>query len=241
MPTDAAPPPLDRSCALFLDFDGTLTNFQLNPATVRLPDHGGETLRRVADRLDGALAIVSGRDARDLADRTPTDLWRAGGHGIEIVAPGASPACAPPDAPTGLEAAIDAAAGPLGARVERKGPVLAIHYRAAPAIGADLERALAAALKNFPEYRLEGGKMVFETKPHDANKGRAVDALMARAPFAGRAPVFVGDDRTDEDGFEACARLGGRSVKVGEGDTTATSRLAGPGDVWTWLKAFAAA
>ena len=80
-----------------------------------------------------------------------------------------------------------------------------------------------------------GGKMVIELVPRSAGKGRAITDFLADAPFRGRLPVFIGDDTTDEDGFAVVNRLGGISVHVGGGATTAHYNLAAVPDVLTWL------
>ncbi|PLL04907.1 trehalose-phosphatase, partial [Klebsiella pneumoniae] len=77
---------------------------------------------------------------------------------------------------------------------------------------------------------------VVEIKPRGVNKGEAITAFMQEAPFAGREPVFVGDDLTDEAGFSVVNQLQGMSVKVGAGETQAHWRLADAAAVRTWLQ-----
>lgn len=240
-PSEANPPPIGPDAAVFLDFDGTLAAIQDDPETVALKPGGADVLAALSGRVAGALAILSGRDIRDLARRVPAALWRIGGHGLDVRAPGeaaGAPEAAPP-APLAAEVDAIAAAFP-GTRVERKGPILALHYRAAPEAGPALVDALANALGRaiaaHPGYRLQHGKMVFEAKPDGAHKGRAIAALMTRAPFAGRTPIMVGDDRTDEDAFATVRACGGSAVKVGAGESAAAYRLASPEAVWRWLE-----
>ena len=91
------------------------------------------------------------------------------------------------------------------------------------------------------DFELLAGKFVFEVKPSGKDKGTAIEEFMAEEPFAGRRPVFVGDDLTDELGFERVNRLGGDSVKVGGGPTRARWRLADARAVRDWLSALGAA
>ena len=98
-------------------------------------------------RLDGAVVLLSGRDVRDLARRTPATVWRAGGHGLETVAPGDPPPEPPPPPPETILAPLRAAATLPGVRLELKGPVAALHYRAAPAAEAACLAAAAAAAR----------------------------------------------------------------------------------------------
>ncbi len=231
------PPPVTRRHALFLDFDGTLTDIQDDPDTVRLPEAGPQVLSRLHEELGGAVAVISGRGVGDLAGRVPGSVWRVGGHGMDVCPPGAPPPRNTAAAPQALvEAFQGAAASSPGARLEIKGAVLAMHYRASPEIGPQLFDRLCALIDPFPDYRLQHGKMVIEAKPAAADKGKAVAALLRRPPFVGRTPVVVGDDVTDEDAMAAAVEAGGWAVKVGDGPSRAQHRLASPGAVWRWLE-----
>ena len=81
------------------------------------------------------------------------------------------------------------------------------------------------------------GKCVLEVKPRGIHKGQAIADFMTQAPFAGRIPVFVGDDVTDEAGFAAVQALGGWGIKVGEGPTMAQHRCMTPAALRGWLSA----
>lgn len=230
------PGPIPANAALFLDFDGTLAGIQDDPETVALPERGAEILQALAARLDGALTILSGRDIRDLSRRVPQTLWRAGGHGLETCVPGEAPGEMPAPPAQLARMLAHAVDGLDGVRIETKGPVFAIHYRAAPHLEEALEARLQQVIAEQSGYLLERGKMIFETKPEGASKGSALVRMMERAPFVGRVPVMVGDDTTDEAAMEAANAAGGWSVKVGEGATVAKYGLADPQAVWAWLE-----
>lgn len=236
------PPPLAAGDALFVDFDGTLAGLQDDPDTVFLVPGLADVLELAASRLDGALAVISGRDARDLAPRVPPGLWRIGNHGLVVLAPQETAPAALAGAPAAVAQAFDEISGRFaGTRVEAKGPVLALHYRQAPEAAGGLSAALAEAGLSGAGYRLQHGKFVFEAKPEGANKGRAIARMMRQAPFAGRRAVMIGDDTTDEDAFAEANQLGGLTVKVGPGETGALHRLADVAAVHAYLKELAGA
>lgn len=237
--SEAVPLPVLARChALFLDFDGTLAPIQDDPGTVSLPPGLDGVLDRLGGRLGGALAIITGRDIRDLSHRVPASLWRIGSHGLEVCAPGETPREHATAAPGGLMDALQAMAFQIpGVRLERKGQVLAMHHRAAPLAGGRLLDGMNALVAGYPGYKIQPGKMVIEAKPVAANKGRALAARMAEPPFAGCRPVMVGDDTTDEDAFAEALALGGDAIKVGAGESLAHLRLESPGAVADWLSA----
>jgi trehalose 6-phosphate phosphatase len=132
--------------------------------------------------------------------------------------------------------------GLTGVILERKPHAIALHYRLAPQ-REELIRSLAgrAARDLGPAFRIQAGKLVVEILPAEAGKGAAIARFMGLAPYAERIPVFLGDDRTDEDGFAVVNALGGLSVRVGEGaQTQARFRLHSPAAVRDWLAGLAA-
>ena len=236
------PPPLDAGDAVFVDFDGTLAGLQDDPDTVFLVPGLADILEAAAQRLRGALAVISGRDAGDLSRRVPAGLWRVGNHGLITLAPGEVPPEARAAAPDSVQGAFRSVSARFaGTRVETKGPVLALHYRQVPEDAGGIGAALAAADLAGAGYRLQHGKFVFEAKPEGANKGVALSRLMRSAPFLGRRAVMIGDDTTDEDAFAAANRLGGLTVKVGDGETVAGHRLADVAAVHDYLRELAGA
>ncbi len=219
-----------RNIALFLDFDGTLAGFKNDPETVHLSTEQVALLLQVSRSLAGATAIISGRDLRDLSKRIPNKLWRLGNHGLYSAPPGHMPSARfdtfPPDLRESLAASLQKLSGVW---IENKGPIIAIHYRAAPDAGPEIDKILAphiAAQNEHPhDFIIQRGHHVTEVKPAAANKGMALTRQMALPPFAGRTPIMIGDDTTDEDGFIAAAKLGGYGIKMGGGPTQAKYNL----------------
>jgi trehalose 6-phosphate phosphatase len=228
--------------AVFLDVDGTLLEIAPRPQTVSVPDDLRERLRALHLASGGAVALVSGRAIADLdALFAPLTLPAAGLHGFELRgASGAYRRQALPSA-AALESAREAMARLArrhsGLLVEDKRFALALHYRGAP----DLEDAVLAAMREVAagvsgELELQRGKMVAELRPAGSTKAQAVAAFLGEAPFAGRMPLFIGDDLTDEPAFELVNRRAGLSVLVGAPRASAArSRLAGVGEVRAWL------
>ena len=121
--------------------------------------------------------------------------------------------------------------------VERKHAAVALHYRRAPHLEALCRQVLTELIASRPQLELLRGKAVFEVKPAGIHKGIAIAAFMQEAPFAGRRPVFAGDDTTDEHAFAVVQPLGGIAVKVGSGTTLAHHRLESTRAVFEWLAA----
>jgi trehalose 6-phosphate phosphatase len=222
-PADPAfrPPDIRPGWALFLDLDGTLIDLAPTPSSVVVPDGLVAVLARLRVRLGGALAIVSGRPVDDV-DRllAPLLLPVAGDHGASARLPdGTRQALAPVAAlPRDWPArARGACANWPGTIVEEKPYSLALHYKLAPEHDRDVFDLLRVfAAERAEDYEILKAHHAFELRPRQASKGLAIERLMALAPFAGRYPVFVGDDVTDESGRAAARRLGGLGLDVAE-------------------------
>jgi len=220
--TNTIPPPARVAArgALLLDFDGTLVPIAPRPDAVQLPPDLVMLLRHLHCRLEGALAIITGRDLATL-DRllAPLVLPAAGEHGL-VLRPTADGTAAPA-AQHGLPeflriAGVALAQAYPGTVLEVKHAGIALHYRAVPEAAASLLAAMRALAAIHPGHELLRGHMLLEIRPRGIDKGTAVRALMRNPPFAGRTPVFIGDDITDEDGIAASLALGGHGLRMAE-------------------------
>jgi len=228
--------------AVFLDFDGVIAEIAPTPDAVVVDPQTISRLQSLRSALDGALAIVSGREIESIDELVrPIELAVAGDHGNTrrrvdgelVVTNGAALTAA-----ASLHQHLIGIFGRDEAiLVELKPSAVAVHYRLAPEREAECVAAVMEALPNYPALSPMTGKMVIEARAAGANKGMAVDDFMAEAPFSGRIPLFVGDDLTDEDGFAAVQALGGAGIKVGTGDTIAAYRIGSTGDVGSLLDA----
>lgn len=215
------PPPPDLNpgdCALFLDIDGTLLEHAAHPDVVVVSANVRDLLATLQHDLDGALAFVTGRSIATV-DRlfAPLKLRTAGLYGLEHrLEPDGMVELAdePPDI-AALAEEIEAEFAQQNVHIERKGPILAIHTRAAPHLLARSIALVEEALARLPSgYRVLAGNAGVELMPLEAAKGAAIRRFMAMAPFRGRHPVFLGDDTSDENGFEAVNQAGGFSIRV---------------------------
>ena len=248
-------PKLQNDWALFLDVDGTLVELVARPDAVEVDSALIALLSDINTRLDGAVALVSGRSVETLDSIfAPLRLPAGGNHGLERR--GADGAIHRPSPHAAMDAVrrafTDFSDRNEGCIVEDKLLSVALHYRLCPSAEQEA-RALAKELchdlsKAHPEDSgnvLDGplvvqyGKMMVEVRPGNADKGSVIEALMTEAPFRGRVPVFVGDDITDEAGFAAVNARSGHSIRVGNGSpTSARYQLDNVAGVIAWLTAF---
>jgi trehalose 6-phosphate phosphatase len=226
---------------LFLDVDGTLVPHIERPDGVIFDDTLRRLLTDLSDRLGGALALVSGRSIASLdALLHPLELvWLSGLHGVQRrTAEGSHRADDWDEDALAVyaEQASALAARFPGASVEHNGPCLYLHWRAAPDAAPALV-CLAEEVGNaLPSHRLHRGQHGIEIRPAGIDKGQAIRHFMASPPFAGRRPVFAGDDPADEPGFAAVNEMGGVSVLVGAPrETSARYRLPDVDAVLAWL------
>ena len=221
---------LRPSCALFLDFDGTLVDIAAHPQAVVTPLGLPDTLARMQDMLAGAVAVVSGRPIRQI-DRllAPLVLSVAGVHGAERRRADGSltrQAIRPMRKVRQAAQALVRAHPALCLEIKRG--ALAVHYRQAPDLQTLCLTTMQAAVEQSPGLTLLCGKMVVEAKPSCTSKSQAIEAFLQEPPFVARTAVFVGDDLTDEAAFISVQQHGGIGVKVGEGPTAARYRVANP-------------
>lgn len=234
-----SPPLLAGPEALFLDFDGTLTEIVARPELVYIEPGLINLIERTQRLLGGALAVISGRPLKQIdACLLPLQLPGAGQHGAEVrvhgnatpqrrVWPGVAAAAEEIRLQFGRDPALI---------VENKGAAVALHYRAVPARAEACQSFVhEVAARHGLDVLI--GKMVVEARPRGLHKGCAVETLMTRPLFRTRVPVFVGDDTTDEDGFAYVQACGGHGIKVGSGDSGANFRLDGVEAVHAWLAA----
>jgi len=230
----ARPPAPSAGWALFLDLDGTLLDIAPEPDAVIVPPDLLKNLDRARRVLGGALAIVSGRPLHDL-DRllAPLHLPASGGHGATVRTPdGKVHGCELGLPAPWINLLRDFAANDANLLLEEKPNSAALHYRAAMWREQSCQEFCHALIDGLEEqFQVLQGRMVVEIKPRAVNKARAVDILMRTSPFAGRTPVFVGDDETDLDGMKAAVSLGGLGLDV-------LDWFAGsPGEVRKWVAA----
>ncbi len=239
LPGGSVPPIPDRPLALFLDFDGTVVDFAETPDAV-IPD---PSLTGLLDALHGvlhgAVAIVSGRPIASL-DRllSPLTLPTAGLHGLERRTATGRFHSAPTSPPwrVPMRVALEHfVSGRPGLLLEDKGTSLALHYRRAPHHEAEVRSLMDSLVRTLAtDATLIDGNAVVEVRPTGLDKASAVAAFLAEPPFAGRCPVYLGDDTTDRVAMRASEDHGGIAIAVGH-QIEATWRLSTPSHVRAWL------
>jgi len=210
--------PLASGAALFLDIDGTLLDIAARPDAVVVPPGLPALLARVRERLGGALAIVTGRPLAQVDEFFSGNLPAAAEHGAMLRdAAGVLHHIAKRPAAFNhwLETLGEETRKIPGVIIEVKEVSVVIHYRQAPD-AAERLRGLAESLiaGAGPDVALLPAHMAFELRPRGAGKDSALAWFMERPPFAGRIPVFIGDDTTDEPAIALATALGGTGLHV---------------------------
>lgn len=244
----AAPPAVLRLAeyAVFLDVDGTLVEPTAHPTEIVADDSLRELLRRVALGSHGALALNSCRSIAYLdALVAPLKLPVAGLNGFERRS--ASGLRLERAVPSGR--ALDDARELMGQVAEQnprllledKRLAIALHYRLAPNLQGAVVKAVQQIADIVGGLQVRRGNMVVELGLFGESKASAIAGFMLEPPFAGRMPVFVGDDWTDEPTFEWVNSAGGLSVGVNVSRTTAAmTQLPSVNAVRAWLAGLAA-
>ena len=236
-------PPFAGNWAFFLDIDGTLLEIEGHPDEVRIGRTELDLVSGLHRATGGSLALVSGRPLAGIDVLFhPLKMPIAGQHGAER-----RDARGKRHRHRFPVETLHRAAAPIrkfvarneGLVFEDKGASVALHYRLAPQLEAAARAVVEEAARSAGgAFEVQLGKMVFELKPAGFDKGSAIEEFMRDEPFAGRVPVFLGDDVTDEFGFRVVNRLGGHSVKIGRGESAARWRLADPAAAKSWLGAW---
>lgn len=218
--------------ALFLDIDGTLIDLAETPDGITVQADLAANLSLLSKRLNGALALVTGR-AMPYADAlfNPYSFPIAGLHGSERRDPSGkierieiSPAFEALKA----DLAEEAREWP-GVLIEDKGAAVAAHYRQSPERQESVEATMSRYLDRAgSDFKLQRGKMVVEIRPARAGKGHAVEAFMQQEPFKGRKPITIGDDVTDEEMFAIANQSGGVSIRISETPSKTIAQLSLP-------------
>jgi trehalose 6-phosphate phosphatase len=227
--------------AILLDVDGTLLDIAPTPGAVTVPVSLRHALARIAEHAGGALALVSGRPVHELDEIfVPLRLPAIGGHGAEIrpsIDGATHQSRAAPLDPKLKEQLKQIARNHPGVTIEDKGYSVALHYRSQPRAEARLRQAVGLSCQSQPPRSVEllAGKAVIEVKTAGFNKGTAVRELMSTPPFAGRIPIFIGDDVTDEHAFAVMPEYNGVAIAVGRKRPGIAARFQSPAEVRDWL------
>lgn len=228
--------------ALFLDVDGTLLEIAATPGRVRVPASLRNTLRLAFERQHGALALLSGRSLEDLDELFGfRDFPASGKRGLEVRLPSGEIVRPEMDS-----SALDHPRHWLrelekrdrGLLLEDKGLALALHFRMAPKMATEVELVMNEMLNELGDgFVMRQGKCVYELMPRGFDERTAIHRFMQEREFAGRRPVFVGDDPSDEVGFRAVNEMGGHSIRVGDLEaTSARYRFSSVSSVTAWLR-----
>ena len=209
-----------RRFAVFIDMDGALLGAAVTPLAPRIPDYLPELLHRLSLRLDGALALVSGRTLETLdALFAPYRLAAAAEYGCELRI-SADESLVPNFDMKVLnllhEECLWLARNTAGISVLRTRSGITIHHNGTIDPGTPIRTFLQDLTRELGNsFSLQQTECAYEIVPAGYSKANAIVEFMRSEPFFGRLPIFVGDAATDEIGFETVNCLGGSTIRVG--------------------------
>lgn len=231
----------EKHYCLFLDIDGTLADFQIDPEDTFIPQHTLEVIQSIRQRKVPVIA-VTGRSV-EVAQRlfSPMVLPIAGTHGLEI--------CLDQDMVLQsdvhtidflkLQQQLKMMCLPYPELlIENKKYSVALHYRQYPQLAEIAQQIMHELRQHYPALKLNQGKYVLELLPKQADKGEAIQTILNHLNMVSVLPIFIGDDLTDETGFIKINKLDGISIKVGQGKTHARFRLENIKKVADFLTSF---
>jgi trehalose-phosphatase len=235
-----------RSLFLLLDYDGTLTPIVSRPELAVCPPQVKSLLEKLRDSPRSQVAIISGRALEDLKEKVGVSgITYVGNHGLEMENPaGVHRKKLSPQRQEelgrirkDLEARLNSIPG---ISFEDKGPILTVHHRNAPrGSGGLVLTAVEEALAGYPNrWQISTGKKIFEIHPQiEFDKGKTVRELLHRSSGTRPFPVYLGDDRSDEEAFLA---IQGQGIPIFVGPEPASSAapffLRDPSEVLDFLR-----
>lgn len=218
-----------KKIAVFLDYDGTLSPIVDDPEKAVMSPVMRASVRNVAKYFPAA--IVSGRSRKKVLEFVKLkELCYAGSHGMDIMT---SSAHYEHNAEKGKEAnlfqpardflpmidevskaLLEVTSGIEGASVEDNKFCVSVHYRNVDEKDWELvARLVNEVLEDFPRLKVTNGRMVLEVRPViDWDKGKAVEFLLQSLGLSdceNVIPIYIGDDRTDEDAFKVTISFSG--------------------------------
>ncbi|WP_218660255.1 trehalose-phosphatase [Acinetobacter pittii] len=219
---------LDKNYCLFLDIDGTLAPFQINPEHSFIPQTTLDVIKKIT-KLNIPVIAITGRDV-DTASKLlhPIEVPIAGLHGLDIYFD--SENYIRPDLSSinfknlkqDIQKYCDKYPELL---IEDKNYSIALHYRKNPNLENNAINIMQKINLNYPQLKINRGKFVVELIPNQADKGRAIETILNHLDLPAVLPIFIGDDLTDESGFVFINQQSGLTIKVGSGETQAKYRL----------------
>ncbi|PIA51820.1 hypothetical protein AQUCO_01000001v1 [Aquilegia coerulea] len=245
-----------KQIVMFLDYDGTLSPIVDDPDRAFMSESMRRAVRDVARYFP--TAIVSGR-CRDKVYSFVrlAELYYAGSHGMDIKGPTKSYKNKKRNQPVLFQPAneflpmidevykalLEKTKSTPGAKVENNRFCVSVHFRCVDEKSwTELAEQVRSVLKEYPKLRLTQGRKVLEIRPTIKwDKGKALEFLLESLGFANCnnvLPLYIGDDRTDEDAFKVLRDRGqgfGILVSKVPKETNASYSLQEPSEVMDFL------